>query len=192
LANVRNPQREREPDRKPARKKGTSGRQKAGKSAWPAERPKGRHDPAENARLEERVRSLAEPVLGRYDAELVELAVRRGRTQLVRIVVDRAGGVDLDTCARVSQELSRMLDADDPIAGRYTLEVSSPGLGRPLRTAEDYRRVIGRRVRIVLEHGQHEGTLEEVGEDRVRVATDRGPVKIPIADVASAKELLPW
>ena len=142
--------------------------------------------------LEERVRSLAEPVLARHDAELVELAVRRGRTQLVRVVADRAGGIDLETCALVSQELSRMLDADDPIVGRYTLEVTSPGLDRPLRTPADFRRALGRRVRIVLARSQHEGTLEDVVADRVRVATDGGPVEVPLDEIANAKVVLPW
>jgi ribosome maturation factor RimP len=138
------------------------------------------------------VRSLAEVVLARNGAELVDLAVKRGRTQLVRLVADREGGIDLDTCARVSNELSRMLDADDPIAGRYTLEVTSPGLDRPLRTAADFRRVVGRKVRIVLAKGQHEGTLEEVGEDRVRIVTTAGSEEIRLAEIANAKELLPW
>lgn len=142
--------------------------------------------------LTERVRSIAEPVLARHGAELVELAVKRGRTQLVRVVADRAGGIDLETCAQVSNELSRMLDADDPIAGRYTLEVTSPGLDRPLRTPADFRRVIGSRVRIVLAAEQHEGTLEEVGEDRVRVATSGGPVEVPLGEIAKAKVVLPW
>jgi ribosome maturation factor RimP len=156
-------------------------------------RPPGRQvSPSQLAALEERVRSLVEPVLLRYGAELVELIVRRGRTQLVRVVADREGGIDLDTCARVSQELSRMLDADDPIAGGYTLEVTSPGLDRPLRTPADYRRVLGRRIRIVLARDQHEGTLEEVGEDRVRLITSRGPVEVALAEVANAKVVLPW
>jgi len=142
--------------------------------------------------LEERVRSLVEPVLARHDAELVELAVRRGRTQLVRVVADREGGIDLDTCAQVSQELSRMLDADDPITGRYTLEVTSPGLDRPLRRPADFRRVLGKRVRIVLAQSQHEGTLEEVGDDRVRLTTEGGPIEVPLADVTNAKVVLPW
>ena len=148
--------------------------------------------PGNQAVLEERVRSLVEPVLARHGAELVELSVQRGRTQLVRVVADRAGGIDLDTCSRVSQELSRMLDADDPIAGRYTLEVTSPGLGRPLRTPADFRRALGRRVRIVLAAAQHEGTLEEVGEDRVRLATQRGDVDVALSDVRKAKVILPW
>jgi ribosome maturation factor RimP len=132
------------------------------------------------------------PVLARHGAELVELAVKRGRTQLVRVVADREGGIDLETCARVSDELSRMLDADDPIMGRYTLEVTSPGLDRPLRTSADFRRALGRRVRIVLAQSQHEGTLEDVGDDRVRVSTDKGPVETPLADIANAKIVLPW
>lgn len=142
--------------------------------------------------LEERVRSLAEPVLARHGAELVEVLVRRGRTQLLRVVADREGGIDLETCARVSEELSRMLDADDPIAGRYTLEVTSPGLERPLRTPADFRRMMGRKVRVVLARAQHEGTLEEVGEDRVRLGTARGSVEVPLADIAKAKVVLPW
>jgi ribosome maturation factor RimP len=154
------------------------------------QRPNGRG--TGDAERTERVRSLVEPVLARHDVELVELAVKRGRTQLVRLVVDRAGGIDLDTCARVSEELSRMLDADDPIAGRYTLEVTSPGLDRPLRTPADFRRALGRRVRIVMATGQHEGTLEEVGEDRVRVATSGEQIEVPLGEIAVAKVVLPW
>jgi ribosome maturation factor RimP len=142
--------------------------------------------------LEERIASLADRVLARHGAELVEVLVRRGRTQLVRIVADREGGIDLDTCARVSEELSRILDADDPITGRYTLEVTSPGLGRPLRTPADYQRVIGRRVKVVLAESQVEGTVDEVTEDRVRLGTASGPVEILLADVKLAKVMLPW
>ena len=143
--------------------------------------------------LEERVRSLAEPVLARYEAELVDVMVRRGRTQLVRVVADRPGGIDLDTCARVSSELSRMLDLEDPIPGRYTLEVTSPGLDRPLKTAEDFRRNIGRKVRIVLAAGQHEGIVEEVGADQIVIRTDRGEQRdVPLAEIVKGKIVLPW
>jgi ribosome maturation factor RimP len=142
--------------------------------------------------LEERVRSLAEPVLTRHDAQLVDLVVRMGRGWLVRLVLDRAGGIDLETCARVSEDLSRLLDADDPIHGRYTLEVTSPGADRPLRTPEDFRRNLGRKVRVVLAASQHEGILEEVGADRVKLATDTGRQWVPIAEIAKAKVVLPW
>jgi ribosome maturation factor RimP len=138
--------------------------------------------------LEERLRSLAEPVLARHGADLVEVQVKQGRTQLVRVVADREGGIDLDTCAVVSKELSRMLDADDPIEGRYMLEVTSPGLDRPLRTDEDFRRNLGRKVRVVLETRQIEGNVEDVGDDAVRVAGET----IALQDVRTARLILPW
>lgn len=142
--------------------------------------------------LSERVRSLAEPVLARHGAELVEVQVRRGRTQLVRVVADREGGIDLDTCAAVSTELSRMLDVEDPIPGRYTLEVSSPGADRPLRTAADFRRSMGRKVRIVTEGSEEVGIVEEVGDEGVTLAAEAGPVRVPLAAVKRARVVLPW
>ena len=143
--------------------------------------------------LEERVRSLAEPVLTRHGAELVEVQVRRGRSQLVRIVADRPGGITLEVCARVSEELSRMLDVDDPIPGRYTLEVTSPGLDRPLRTEADFRKHAGKRVKVVRSDGRHEeGTVEDVMSDRVRLSRASGAVEVPYADIAKATLVLPW
>lgn len=142
--------------------------------------------------MEELVRSLAEPVLARHGADLVELIVRKGRTRLVRLVADREGGIDLETCARVSEEISRLLDAEDPIPGRYTLEVTSPGLNRPLKTEADFAKNAGRKVRVVLARGQHEGIVKEVSKDAVTIATGKGDVRIPLDEVATAKLLLPW
>ena len=143
--------------------------------------------------LEERVRSLAEPVLTRLGAELVDVQVRRGRTQLVRIVADQPGGITLDVCARVSAELSRMLDVDDPIEGRYTLEVTSPGLDRPLRTEADFRKHAGENVKVVLADGRHEeGTVEDVMSDRVRLIRASGAVEVPYTHIAKATVVLPW
>jgi ribosome maturation factor RimP len=107
---------------------------------------------------------------------------------LVRVVADRPGGIDLDTCAAVSSELGRMLDVDDPIPGQYTLEVTSPGLDRPLRTAEDFRRNMGRRVRVVFAQAQHEGIVQEVGETSVRV----GGTDVLYDEIKKAKLVLPW
>lgn len=148
--------------------------------------------PLQEEELSERVRSLAEPVLERHGAELVDLIVRRGKTWLVRVTADREGGIDLETCAKVSEQLGRLMDADDPIPGRYTLEVTSPGADRPLRTPADFRKNVGRKVRIVLAQGQHEGTLEEVGDDRVTVETAKGREIVDLADIVKAKIVLPW
>jgi ribosome maturation factor RimP len=143
--------------------------------------------------LEERVRSLAEPLLSKHGAELVDVQVKRGRTRLVRVVADQPGGITLDVCARVSAELSRMLDVDDPIDGRYTLEVTSPGLDRPLRTEADFRKNAGRKVKVVLASGRHEeGTVEDVGSDRVILARQNGTVEVQFDEIAKATLVLPW
>lgn len=142
--------------------------------------------------LEEHIRSLAEPVLARHDADLVDLEVKQGRTRLVRVIADRKGGIDLDTCAKVSEELGRMLDVEDLIPGTYTLEVTSPGLDRPLRKPADFRRNMGRQVRIVLARSQVEGIIEEVGEDSVTVDRGGERVTVPLADIAKAKLILSW
>jgi len=92
---------------------------------------------------------IAGPLLSSLGIELVDLEYRReGRMMVLRLFIDREGGVTLDDCTKVSRELSEILDVEDFIRGRYTLEVSSPGLNRPLTKAADYERYRGRLVRI--------------------------------------------
>jgi ribosome maturation factor RimP len=97
----------------------------------------------------ERVRSVALRVTSARGFELVDVEMSRGRgTHLVRLFVDRPGGISLDDLQSVSEEVSPILDALDPVPGSYTLEVSSPGLDRPLKTEADYRRFVGRLARV--------------------------------------------
>jgi ribosome maturation factor RimP len=97
----------------------------------------------------ERVRSVATRVTADRAFELVDVEVKRAADGLlVRLYVDKPGGIGLDDLQSVSEEVSAILDAEDPIPGRYTLEVSSPGLDRPLRTDEDYRRFAGRLAKL--------------------------------------------
>ncbi len=97
----------------------------------------------------ERVRSVAMRVTGDLGFELVDVELKRAPGgQLLRLYVDKPGGISLDDLESVSQEVSAMLDAEDPIEDHYTLEVSSPGLDRPLRTEDDYRRFVGRLARV--------------------------------------------
>jgi ribosome maturation factor RimP len=107
----------------------------------------------------ERVRDAAARVAASYGLDIFDVELRReAGQQVLRVVLDRPGpnrtaeeSVSLDDCARVSEELSTVLDVEDVVpADRYTLEVSSPGLDRPLRHADDYRRFAGRRAKIVL------------------------------------------
>ncbi len=97
----------------------------------------------------DKIRGVAERVAsGRgYELADVELKRERGGT-LVRLYVDKEGGIGLEDLQSVSEEVSAILDAEDPVPTSYTLEVSSPGLDRPLKTEADYRRFLGRLARL--------------------------------------------
>ncbi len=99
--------------------------------------------------IRSRVQALALTILDSMGLELVEIEYRRaGREALLRLYIDREGGVTLDDCADFSRELSTLLDIEDFIPCEYTLEVSSPGLDRPLKTEADYVKFAGRLVKV--------------------------------------------
>lgn len=96
-----------------------------------------------------RVTDLAEQLLSHLGMELVDLEYKReGRSMVLRLFIDKEGGVTLDDCAVVSRELSEVLDVEDFISEHYTLEVSSPGLNRPLKKKSDFERYLGKLVKI--------------------------------------------
>jgi ribosome maturation factor RimP len=98
---------------------------------------------------EERVAEIANRLLASLGMELVDIEYKReGRAMVLRVYIDKPGGVNLDDCADVSRELSTLLDVEDVVPGRYLLEVSSPGLNRPLTKESDYLRYVGRLVKI--------------------------------------------
>ena len=101
------------------------------------------------ANVVEQVTEIAERLASSLGMELVEVEYKReGRAMVLRVYLDREGGVTLDDCSAVSRELSEILDVEDIVPGHYTLEVSSPGLNRPLKKADDYERYTGRLVRV--------------------------------------------
>src|SRR5688500_13481852 len=93
----------------------------------------------------DRVRELVEPLVAADGIEIVDIEHGPG---LLRIFLDREGGIDLEAITRCSEQIADVLDAHDPVPGRYTLEVSSPGLERPLRTAAQFRRFVGTTVNV--------------------------------------------
>jgi len=96
-----------------------------------------------------RVTELATPLLDSLGLELVEIEYRKeGQGMMLRLFIDKPGGVTLDDCADVSRELSEILDVEEVIHAHYNLEVSSPGLNRPLNKESDYLRYAGRLVKI--------------------------------------------
>lgn len=97
----------------------------------------------------ERVTELLQPILEEMGLELTDLEyVREGRGSALRVFIDKTGGVTLDDCAALSRELGAVLEVEDIIPAAYRLEVSSPGLDRPLKTERDYRRFVGSIVKI--------------------------------------------
>jgi ribosome maturation factor RimP len=150
----------------------------------------------------ERVAEIAARVAIGYGLDIFEVELRReGRQHVLRVVLDRPGAnataeesVSLDDCARVSEELSAILDVEDIVpADRYTLEVSSPGLDRPLRGAEDYRRFAGRRAKIVMtEPVQRQtafaGRLLGLDADEVLFESEGGKqVRLPLRLISRAR-----
>ncbi len=121
---------------------------------------------------------LLEPAVVTLGYELVELEFApAGSGGLLRLYIDAAPGITLEDCERVSRTVGRLLDSEDPIPGHYTLEVSSPGLDRVLRTREHFERFVGSRVKIQLAvpldgRRRFTGTLLEVGAEGLVVEVD--------------------
>lgn len=113
--------------------------------------------------IEGKLTTIVEPVVLEAGAELVELQlVQRKSSALLRLLVDKPGGITLDDCTAISRGVSFLLETTDPLEGRYTLEVSSPGLDRPLTTEADFRRKIGEEIKLFFK--QDERTMEVAGE----------------------------
>jgi len=103
----------------------------------------------------EQIRELVEPLLEEEGVELVDLELKGSPGRLIlRIFIDEEGGITIDRCTEISRKLSDLLDRKDPIPGRYTLEVSSPGVDRPLVQPRDFRRNVGREVRVEYRDGE--------------------------------------
>lgn len=140
------------------------------------------------------LRAIVEPVVDSLDAAIYDLEFENGT---LKITVDRPGGVDLETIAEVTRQVSRQLDLDDPIPGRYTLEVTSPGLERNLRTTAHWTTAIGDRVRVktrphVEGDRRLEGVVSAVDGDTVTLTTDAGAVQLLVTDVDRARTVFEW
>ncbi len=140
----------------------------------------------------ERVTNLLEPVVEGLGYEFVGVEYHPGRQQgVLRVFIDGPDGVDVDDCARVSHQVSGVLDVEDPIAGDYLLEVSSPGLDRPIFKTSDYERFAGEWIRIrlhTLVDGRRKlhGRLIGLREDGVVVDESGERTVVSLADIDRA------
>lgn len=138
----------------------------------------------------EHVRQIAERVTASQGLELVDLEFRGGgKARLLRLFIDKPGGVTHEDCAFVSRELGTILDVEDAIpGGSYTLEVSSPGLDRKLVKAADYERFAGNRVRVStrepVEGNRHfDGRLQGLRDGRVAVEVSSKKLPARIVEI---------
>jgi ribosome maturation factor RimP len=143
--------------------------------------------------LRDRLISLIEPLLIQLGYELVELefAPARGGGSL-RIFIDRPEGIGISDCERVSREVSARMDVEDPIPSAYSLEVSSPGDDRVLRTHAHFERFKGSRVLVELVaprdgRRRYTGILQEVSATAVALEVDRQRVDVPFGEIAKAR-----
>jgi ribosome maturation factor RimP len=137
--------------------------------------------------------TLIRPVVEGAGLELVDVTFGRdGGRRVLRVTVDRDGGVDLDTIAQISEKVSRRLDLEGFQPGPYALEVSTPGLERPLKRPEDFRRAVGELVRVRHAGGVVEGELRGAADDEIRIATPEGEHPVRLADVAAARTVVDW
>ncbi|HEX8757596.1 MAG TPA: ribosome maturation factor RimP [Steroidobacteraceae bacterium] len=157
-----------------------------------------------SATLRERLIALIEPLVGRLGYELVDLEQSSGRgSAVIRLFIDRAplrpagaeaegNGVTLTDCERVSREVSALLDVEDPIPAAYTLEVSSPGLDRVLRTPAHFARFVGSRVFVELAvpregRRRYTGTLVSADEAGIALEVDGQRVPVSFAEIGKAR-----
>ena len=130
------------------------------------------------ATLEQKLQDLLQGSVEDLGCELWGIECQRvGRYLTVRLFIDKEGGVTVDDCADVSRQVSAILDVEDPIADKYNLEVSSPGLDRPLFTLQQFERYIGQDIIVhlripVMERRKWQGKLERIENDMVILIVD--------------------
>ena len=145
------------------------------------------------------IKRVAEPILEATSAELVEMKLyQQGGQLVVRLLVDKVGGVTIQDCARLNYQIGQALEQANLIEQRYTLEVSSPGLDRPLVSKRDFERALGEELELD-ERGDSptavtrvKGRLLAVQHEAVVITTPAGNVTVPFERIQRARKALRW
>ena len=149
----------------------------------------------EEAERVSRLEEAIQPILHDHGLELVDLEWREGPRGVLRLAVDKPGGVAVGDCERVSREIGDVLDVAGLIGARYDLEVSSPGVDRRLRSDREFRWAIGKPVRCWQSGGtETQGRLREVSSDQLVLEHEGQRIELPRASVTKARldVELPW
>lgn len=147
--------------------------------------------------LRARVHALAEEVAAATALFVVDVEVRGQKgSRVLEVYVDSDEGVGLDQLADYSRDLGFLLETEDVVAGRYNLNVSSPGANRPLRLPRQYRQHVGRLLRVMTGEGEDRqtrtGTLTAVRDEGLELDVEGTPEFVAFEDVAEARVQLPW
>ena len=135
-------------------------------------------------RIEKKIEEILAPLLEERRMVLVDLELKgAGRRYVLRIFVDKEGGISVNDCADLSEELSYILDVEDPVPGPYILEVSSPGLDRVLKKERELKWARGKKVRILTDSGEEKGRLEEVQEETLTIDKNGKEIKVNRKDI---------
>jgi ribosome maturation factor RimP len=151
----------------------------------------------DNQAVIEQIKKAIFPILEDTGSELVQLDfIRTSGQVIIRVLVDKSeGGISLDECTRINKRLGDILDEQDIIPDRYVLEVSSPGLDRPLKNESDFRRCLNKKVKFFLlepVNGKLEwdGLIKGVSDGQVNAEVVSGMIQIPLAKINKAKQLV--
>ena len=143
----------------------------------------------------DKIKEIIEPIIQEDGAELVEMIYRReAGKQVLRLLVDKEGGIQLSDCARLNQKIGQVLDEQNVIQESYVIEVDSPGVDRPFKIKRDYERAIGRPVRVtlserILDKKEYIARLEEVSDIGIKVdIKKKGIIEIPFEKIVRARE----
>ncbi|WP_271629789.1 ribosome maturation factor RimP [Caldicellulosiruptor sp. DIB 104C] len=145
------------------------------------------------SKVTKRVEELVKPILEKYGFDLVDIEFKKeGKNHFLRVYIDKPGGITIDDCQRVSEELSNKLDIVDPIPFSYYLEVSSPGVNRPLVNDRDFVRNRGRVVDVFLKQPimnttKLTGELVEKKEDVLIIMVDGENISVPFENIKKVK-----
>jgi ribosome maturation factor RimP len=150
--------------------------------------------------LEDRIGSVVEGAAAGMGLYLVEVSVRGWRgSQVVDVFVDSDGPLDVEALARLSRDVAFVLDTEEVMDGRYTLNVSSPGVDRPLRLPRQFKKNTGRTLRVDIHTAEEapvetvQGELVEVGDEAITLKVSTKEVRqVPFRDIVLAKVQLPW
>ncbi|KAB2954356.1 ribosome maturation factor RimP [Heliorestis acidaminivorans] len=144
-------------------------------------------------RIEEKVALWAEPIAQELGLELVDVEwVKEGGQWYLRVYIDKEQGIELDDCQNLSRKIDEMLDREDPIAHSYLMEVSSPGIERPLKKASDFERFKGETIRITT-FAPIDGSKEHIGQlvtrtkEDITILVDNQEKALPVNKVSSVR-----